>query len=67
MVPLLDLEGVSVKDFELVRHITRVVVVEGALDFTMNLEINEMCSVGSYLKQGGKTVTWGGGHDSPSG
>ena len=45
MVPLLDLEGVSVNDFELVRHITRVVVVEGALDFTMNLEINEMCSV----------------------
>ena len=40
MVPLFDLEGVSVKDFELVRHITRVVVVEGALDFTMNLEIN---------------------------
>ena len=64
MVPLLDLEGVSVKDFELVRHITRVVVVEGALDFTMNLELNEMCSVlksdvGSYLKLGGKIVTWG--------
>ena len=71
VVPLLDLEGVSVKDFELVRHITRVVVV-GALDFTMNLEINEMCSVfnsdlGSYLKLGGKVVTWvwgsGGGQN----
>ena len=72
MVPVLDLEGVSVNDFELVRHITRVVVV-GALDFTMNLNINKICSVlnsdvGGYLNIGGKVVTWvgGGGMISPS-